>query len=1245
MVINCKLLTLNVRGLNKEGKRRSVYRYIKTKNIDVCYLQETYSSKGIEHFWKNQWGGQIYFSHGSNHAKGVMILIRPGFNIEVEKAVCDSEGRYILLHANINGQHVVMLNIYAPNIENEQIEFYNRIQTLLKDEIDKECAILIAGDMNLILDPCMDRKGGNFIASKMYHNVTDLFHCIMDEWNLCDLWRRKNPDIKRFTWRQKSPPIHSRLDMWLVSDHIQDFCTEIDIWPSVRSDHSAVTLKLHNIDLAKGNGLWKLNNSYLQDDAYVKELIPQFDIWREESEILQDKRMTWEYIKYKVRDFSIKYGKKKKRETINTEKYLEQRLRDIEEEIDQYDNEANFAAEKESIINKLKSIDNYRTEGLILRTKSTWYEEGERSNKYFLRLLSRNVIKTNMNKLCTDSGIITNQQEILQKQAEFYQGLYSDKVNKTESEMSTYLDNVITPSISEQDRVLCSGIITYEECEKTLMMMKNNKTPGNDGLTVEFYKKFWKEIGSLLVETFNLSYECGQLSNSQRQAIIVLIDKGKDRTLLKNWRPISLLNVDYKLLSKTIAERLKRVLPNIIHTDQVGFIKGRNIVDNIRSLLDLLEYTKSYNLPGILINIDFEKAFDSVSWKFIEVVMQEKFKFDAAFIEWIKVLYNGACSCILNNGFTSKYFPLHRGVRQGDPLSPYIFILVAEVLGCVVRQNHHIQGIDIEGKSLKLLQYADDTNGIVLNLKSAKVFLDTVETFGQFSGLLLNKEKTEALWLGKCSKYHEKPLGINWPEKPIRVLGAYVSYDYNECDKLNYEVKISKCQSLLNDWKGRSLSLLGKIQVIKTFIISQFLFVTSALVMPSKYVNHVNKMVISFLWGGGKSLVSKEVMYKRKVDGGLEVPDLAKMISVSNIKWIKRFLEDSTGYWKLFFVHFLRSCNLNINVLLPSNYNIKSLRKLQKLPEFYRNVLSDCIKYVDTSHSRKNFIWYNQNINIENKPVYYKDFYNVGIYNICDLYDKNRDIIPFKKWLLKGLGSYNWLRWCGLINAVKDILPVVTEWGLHGMPTLVIGTKQFLECTAKDIYMHICEKKGENTLTIPRIANYVSISDSLGWENVYMYPFQFLTDSKSKEFQYKFLHDVVVNRYWLDKWKLVDTNLCRLCEQKIENIDHMFWSCVFVEKFWNNFNDYMSIKLKITVNMNDVFLGKNDIVTNTVIVNAKRYIYKSFLSERIPQLDIFLHYMSNIIKIEENMYKRKGKLSEWKHKWQAFVVNNTVSML
>ena len=150
--------------------------------------------------------------------------------------------------------------------------------------------------------------------------------------------------------------------------------------------------------------------------------------------------------------------------------------------------------------------------------------------------------------------------------------------------------------------------LTLKECMDIMKTMKKKKSPGNDGLTLEFYLKFWPVIGNYCVNGLNMAYEKGMLSPSQRQAVIVLLDKGKDRTKLKNWRPISLLNVDYKVASKVIAERMKSVLPRLISEDQVGYIKGRRITDNIRNIVDLLHYTKVEEKAGILVNIDFEKA-------------------------------------------------------------------------------------------------------------------------------------------------------------------------------------------------------------------------------------------------------------------------------------------------------------------------------------------------------------------------------------------------------------------------------------------------------------------------------------------------------------------------------------------------------------------------------------------------------------------------------------------------------------
>ena len=233
-----------------------------------------------------------------------------------------------------------------------------------------------------------------------------------------------------------------------------------------------------------------------------------------------------------------------------------------------------------------------------------------------------------------------------------------------------------------------------------------------------------------------------EVSYPLQQAVITLLDKGKDRLKLKNWRPISLLNVDYKIISKCLSLRLKEFLPTLIHHDQVGYIKDRNIVDNIRAIEDIIEYTKVEDIEGILMCIDFEKAFDSLEWNFLHAVLQ-KLNFGSRFRKWVGILYSDITSCVTNNGHTTQYFSVERGVRQGDPLSPYLFTLAVEMMAQHIRNNENIKGIKIGEYETKLLQYADDTTGMLSNVDSAREFLETRSTFGMFSGLRMMKKQRQ----------------------------------------------------------------------------------------------------------------------------------------------------------------------------------------------------------------------------------------------------------------------------------------------------------------------------------------------------------------------------------------------------------------------------------------------------------------------------------------------------------------------
>ena len=196
---------------------------------------------------------------------------------------------------------------------------------------------------------------------------------------------------------------------------------------------------------------------------------------------------------------------------------------------------------------------------------------------------------------------------------DYYQNLYSNHDSDKGVEfVSDFLENPSIPVLSDNSKMSCEGLLSCAECFEALKIFPNGKTPGNDGLTAEFYKMFWNLLGQQLTDSLNYSFEHGELSTSQKQAIIKLIDKkDRDRRYIKNWRPISLLNVDMKIASKALALRLQKILPEIIHIDQYAYVKGRTIFDAIRTIEDVMEYTKIQQLPGLMIAFDFEKAFDS----------------------------------------------------------------------------------------------------------------------------------------------------------------------------------------------------------------------------------------------------------------------------------------------------------------------------------------------------------------------------------------------------------------------------------------------------------------------------------------------------------------------------------------------------------------------------------------------------------------------------------------------------------
>ena len=277
-----------------------------------------------------------------------------------------------------------------------------------------------------------------------------------------------------------------------------------------------------------------------------------------------------------------------------------------------------------------------------------------------------------------------------------------------------------------------------QECENVLQSFAIGKTPGNDGLPIEFYKTFWPTVGKILVQVFNEAYNAKEMSNSQKQVVITLIEKkDKDRTFLENWRPISLIKVDSKIASKVITMWIIKVIPEIIHCNQTDYVQNRFIGEAVRSIIDIMDHTKNTNIAGMLLFIDFEKAFDSLEWNFLFKSL-EIFGFGSSLICWVKTFYSNISSCNINNGICTKYYSINRGVRQGDPLSPYLFIVAVKLLAIVIRKSDDIQGVRIGDTESKIIQYADDLTATLSDVESAEALLTLLKHFETCSGLKVN---------------------------------------------------------------------------------------------------------------------------------------------------------------------------------------------------------------------------------------------------------------------------------------------------------------------------------------------------------------------------------------------------------------------------------------------------------------------------------------------------------------------------
>ena len=676
------------------------------------------------------------------------------------------------------------------------------------------------------------------------------------------------------------------------------------------------------------------------------------------------------------------------------------------------------AAERDALVTELHKIVHDRCLGAQVRSRAKWIEEGEKSTKYFFNLEKQNIAKTSIKTLLKEDGSYTKTDtEVIEEGYLFYKNLYKEEL-ASKHEIKDYLNHTNSLRLlNKKEAESLEGKITRKECELALKNMKNNKSPGSDGLPVEFYKTFWQELNPMLLDSLNSSYEVGELSPSQKRSILSLIFKKNDKHMLKNWRPISLLNTDYKILTHVLANRLKVVIGKLIHTDQNGYIKGRNIAYNIRLIQDVIDYFENDNTEGAILFLDFQKAFDTVNHEFLVTVL-EKFNFGKSFIKWVKTIYNKAESCLSNNGWTSKPFEIQRGIRQGCPLSALLFLLVVEILGDRIRKNTQ-NGLEVNiqncNKYIQVTQLADDTTVFLRNEQAIKNCLNIITEFGNVSGLKLNLEKTEGLWLGRGRNRRDNFEGINWDKDSIKALGVYFGYNKQENEEKNWRNKIITIKQILNRWKYRDLTMQGRILIIKTLALSQIVYLISSLCVPEWLINEINKEFYSFVWKYKRDKISRKVLINMPENGGMKMLELRSFCLAAKAVWAQRLYNSKDETWTIIPKKHMEQCN--ISILMSMNIDKEKVIPI-KLPKFYQEVIfswHSCGGGLKAPQSeteiRQQIIWGNKFIQSKNKTLFYPNWHKSNINFIDDLLDNTGNLKSGQEifFQLQGSCRSNWI--------------------------------------------------------------------------------------------------------------------------------------------------------------------------------------------------------------------------------------------
>lgn len=882
------ILSLNVQGLNVPQKRVKAFRSFQSKKAHIVCLQEThFTPTSTPKFFSTSYP-QVYTASALTKKRGTLIAFHRSTPFTLHSEIKDPEGRYLILMGYIMDTAVTVVSYYAPNYR--PVPFLSHLFNIINTH--KMGSIFICGDSNQVLLPFLDKTPYTPPRTQDARSLSQL----LSRHNLIDSWRESNPAKRNYTYFSNPHQTFSRIDHIFVTIGMVPEVILSKIIPIPWSDHNAVYTSVAST-IPKGHDpSWYLPDVLLKHPSHCLTIQQALNDYVEHNKSDEISSLTiWEAHKPVLRGILQQQAGILKRDRVKLARQLETEFN------------ASFVAFQNNPNQKGKiRLEKARLEyNLFLtesadkslrKTKHMFYKNSNKPSTLMARALkSINKSYKPIRLKIADNVYTSNPLKIVQKFSSHLKTLYTE-TNKTNiEEADAFFSRINLPKMTESQKLSIEKPITSDEVAEAIKTLKINKRPGPDGFTALYYRTFTDIISPMLVEAFNDLLNNKSFRQESLLAIICMIPKPhSDDSLCTNYRPISMLNMDIKVLAKILAARLNMIIGTLVHRDQVGFMPSRQAGDNVRRATLLAHIAKKRHIPVCFLSLDIKKAFDSIAWPYLNYTLQ-KWGFGPNFINWITALYNKPKAYVKYAGYKSDFFNIERGTRQGCPLSPLIFALLIEPLALVIRSDPTITGIEMGGFQHKLCLFADD---ILLFLSSPQVsgpnLIPILNKFANISGLYINPKKCLALNISLSNielTSAKISLPFTWSNRSIPYLGIHLTASLADLFSVNYPPILKQLSNLMKSWSHLPLSWFGRINAVKMTILPKLLYLFRVLPIPipAYHLRILQRKTSSYIWGSSKPRIQLHTLYLPKLNGGLGCPNFAYYYRAAHIASLAKY--------------------------------------------------------------------------------------------------------------------------------------------------------------------------------------------------------------------------------------------------------------------------------------------------------------------------------------------------------------------